>query len=325
MANFHTATRIDPARTANKNLHDWTDRFFEKDNAEFLAEVARSLKDQTEPKAAAKGPKQYVIDAGGVAAIGLIGEYGLTGQTLRRAQEFIRADRSPCYWSHAFLISTPLSAHPAVNRNPRKSAWIWESSLEPAAQFTAFMERNGVSARRISDYAEGGFDACEGHSVPNIGIIAFGLTKEEREAILARADDPHVDQLHYDLLGLLGNWYGYITDTATKPNPLASGQALFSSAYLQLAYDAAGIDLALGAHQRNVAPEHIWQASKWLYAEYRVSGPKQEWVQRPVVGWYCIRDKYGLAAPFKEAEEHLPLRLSERIRCLEKRPRKTNK
>src|ERR1044072_2721989 len=35
----------------------------------------------------------------------------------------------------------------------------------------------------------------------------------EKEAILDRADDPDVDQLHYDISGLLGTWYAYLSLT----------------------------------------------------------------------------------------------------------------
>jgi hypothetical protein len=39
--------------------------------------------------------------------------------------------------------------------------------------------------------------------------------------------------------------------------PLAQGIGLFNASYLQLAYDAAGVNVAPGAQQRKLAPEHI--------------------------------------------------------------------
>src|SRR5213078_2838057 len=71
------------------------------DNAAFLAEVARRL--AAEPKS--KDPEAPTIDATGIGCIGLLGEYGLIGYGIRRAQELVRADSAPSYWSHAFLLA----------------------------------------------------------------------------------------------------------------------------------------------------------------------------------------------------------------------------
>ncbi len=115
--------------------------------------------------------------------------------------------------------------------------------------------------------------------------------------MLDRADDPDVDQLRYDVLGLLGTWYAYITNQADQRNPLGAGQAVRCSAYVQLAYDAAGIDLAPGAHQRNTSPEDIWQPAKVLHAAFRATDERGAQVPRPIAGWYCVRDDACVIVP----------------------------
>lgn len=308
MANINTAIRYVPgAKAKPKELVDLTRQFRRRDNADFLAEVAERLGALSKEK----GPAGTGFDPGGVACIGLIGEYGLIGYTIRRAQELIRVDHMPSYWSHAFLITGPLSTNAATNRAAGDSAWIWESTLEPATIFNHFVNRNGVGPRRIGDYAAATFDLFAPHSVPNIAVLAIGLTPAERTAILDRADDPNVDQLRYDIAGLLGTWYAYVTNQANNPNPLATGHAIYCSAYVQLAYDAAGIDLAPGAHQRNTAPEHLWQALKYLQASFRVSDPATDKLEpRPLMGWYCIRDPACLVAP---VDVRLPRTMTELI------------
>jgi len=311
MGNFNTAIRFLPGAKRAPTLVDLTRPFLKRDNAQFLARVAQSL----DKLSHTSWPGGVGVDRGGVACIGLIGEYGLIGYTIRRAQEVIRVDRTPSYWSHAFLAYSPLSTDPGVNRHPKRSGWIWESTLEPAVGFSSFVERNGVSVRRISDYTQASFDPFAAHCVPNIAILAIALTEEERKAILDRADDPNADQLRYDLAGLLGTWYAYITNPADRPNPLSAGSGVFSSAYVQLAYDAAGIDLAPGAHQRNTCPEHLWQAARRLGPMFRASDADGHRIERPVVGWYCIRDKACVAAP---VDAEIPATLRDAMKQLER-------
>jgi len=310
MSNINTAIRYVSGATKSPTLSDLTSRFRQKDNAAFYAEVARRL------KSAAKrpGPGGTGFDAGGVACIGLLGEYGLLGYGIRCAQEAFRTDHSPSYWSHAFLISTALNEDERVNRSAKQSPWIWESTLEPATLFTRLVDRNGVGPRRIADYARADFDLFCPHCVPNVAVLAIGLTPEERKAMLDRADDPDVDQLHYDITGLLGTWYAYLTDRASQPNPLSLGHGIFCSAYVQLAYEAAGIDLAPGAHQRNTSPEHIWQAFKYLEATCQILDAETNRLSpRPMMGFYCVRDRACVLAP---VEVEVPRGLRKMISAL---------
>ncbi len=299
MAGIQTALRYDPTqKEPNERLNDLSKEFRSQDNAAFLAEVARRLKKVQVPK----GSPPIAKD--GVACIGLMGEYGLIGYAIRRGQEILRVDHTPSYWSHAFLLSSPLSEDAAVNRDEKRSPWIWESTLEPASLASSFANRNGVGPRRLADYARHDYHLFSPHCVPNIGVIAIGLTEEERKSILDRADDPDVDQLHYDLSGLLGTWYAYITNTAHQPNPIGAGNGVYCSAYVQLAYDAAGIDLAPGAHLRNTSPEHLWQGARYLHGTFRYTDPKTHKVSpRPVVGWFCIRDAACVILPIDPDEK----------------------
>ena len=334
MGNLNTAIRYLPSAGRNVEVRDLSKQFLEKDNAEFLAAVATDLRDKA--RSAAFGP---YLDPEGRGCIGLIGEYGLIGYTIRRAQELIRVDHGPSYWSHAYLHAGGFSTDARVNRDPGRSPWIWESTLEPATLFNRFTDRNGVGPRRFADYARADFDFFAPHSVPNIAVLAIGMTEKERAAVLDRADDADVDQLNYDIAGLLGVWYLYVTNRAEQRNPLGAGTAVFCSAYVQLAYDAAGIDLAPGAHQRNTAPEHLWQTVRYLgsrvsrlpasstSAEARRAprGARTRRIvtplaDRPVLGWYCVRDKACVLAPV-DLDEKLkaPRRLTEAIALAESR------
>jgi hypothetical protein len=295
MPNINTAIRyLQDAVVDSETVVNLSDEFRSRDNASFFARVATELK----KKAEKPGPAGTQFDPGGIAAIGLSGEFGLIGYTIRRAQELIRVDHTPSNWSHAFLFASALSEDAATMRSQLNSPWIWESSLEPSPVFNRFADLNGVSPRRLADFRHSKFRFFAAHNVPNVAVIAIALTPEEREKVLHRAADPDVDQLHYDIQALRGAWFVHLSDRASHRNPLIDGIPVFSSAYVQLAYGAVGIDLAPGAHQRNTAPEHIWQAVKYLSQSFQVPDPKTGALEpRPVAAWYCLRDETGMMWP----------------------------
>lgn len=289
---INTAVRFRATGAPKSPVADVTPKFRSADNAAFLAYVAGELAALSKKF----GPEEPGFDAGGVGCFGLLGEYGLIGYGIRQAQKLVRVDHLPSCWSHAFLFAQPLSTKATALRDPDTSPFIWESTLEPASLFNKFVDRNGVGPRHIGDYAPADFDLLREHSVPNMAVIAIGMTAKEREAVMERASQPDVDRLRYDISGLLGVWYAFLTNRASLPNPLADGRGIFCSAYVQLAYDAAGIDLAPGAHQRNTSPEHLWQGAKYFSDMYTWIGPEGK-KQRPVYGWCVLRDPAGIVAP----------------------------
>lgn len=302
MTNVNTALRYMPGATWNEDLVDLTEAYRDRDNADFLAGVAEALGGLRDRKRAGA-----VIAKDGVACIGLLGSYGLDGYRLRRAQEAVRFDRMPSYWSHAFLIAGPLSADPEVNRDPERSAWIWESTLRPGRPGSLMDQWIGASPRRVADYANTAFSPDAGEAVPNMAVIAIALTDEERERVLFFGDRPDVDQLNFDLKELQSTWFHYLRADARASNPLADGHAIHSAAYVQSAYDAAGVELAPGAVQRNVTPEHIWAAATFMADRFRIPDPKRSrLVERRVRGWYVTRDTAAVPLP---TDRRMPLTL----------------
>lgn len=291
MPNVNTVLRYLPGAEPNANLVDLSAEFRGKSNAAFIGHVAGELK----ALAQSGSPAGTKVDDGGVAAIVLAGGYGLVGYRLRRAQEVIRLDGTPSHWSHAALVATPLD--PRGTRRGLRATWVWESTIEPAAEFNLYAERSGASPRRLSDYAVARYEAGRPHCVPNIAVIALALTPAERRSVLEYADNPDIDRMRYDLPELLAAWYGWVLSGGAVPNPLTQGVAMPSAAYVQLAYDAAGIDLGLGGQQPNVTPEHIWQSAKYLGDWCRVTGDDGTLHVRPMHGWYCVRDRACRVAP----------------------------
>jgi hypothetical protein len=309
MSNLSTATRYLANAVQNPELLDLCPAFKAKDNADFLAEVARRLsarqREQRSSNERGRGKRaraapaeEREVAADGVLTIGLIGEYGPLGYALRRAQEVLRFDRTPSHWSHAFLFLDPLRPSAASLRDPERSPRVLEATLNPgesASRLFAF--RNGVNVRRFSDFARARFDAGSARSAPNIAVLCLALSTAERAAIRERALRPEADLLAYDLPDLLGNWFHFALSLGKRKNPLLRGVAMPSASYAQLAYDAAGIDLSPGATQRNSAPEHFWQAVRYLYPMFEAPDPEGNLVRRAAIGFHCVREPECLLAP----------------------------
>jgi len=291
---------MSPSRNPNTALVDLSKKFARKDNAEFFAEVRQRIdaldlpplpREDTTESALEEKRKKRSFRLGGRAAIGLIGEYGMIGYGVRRAQELLRFDRTPSYWSHAFLFYDEIPADAKAIRSPSKSPVIWESSVDlvggpiPQARMV-----NGVGPRPLADYAYARYNVLKHHCVPNVAVVVFALSEEEIQQILDRASSPNTDRLRYDFLGVLGTWLAYLLNRASMPNPLSQGDAVYCSAYVQMAYEAIGLDLSIGAHQRNTAPEHIWQAAKWYHDVFSQVG-------FPVAGYWCVRDPTAQLLP----------------------------
>src|SRR5262245_55249105 len=152
MDRLYTAVRYDPEAKRNVEIKDLTAEFRRKDNASFLAKVTEDL---IELKKGAEG--EWFADSG-AGCIGLIGEYGFIGAAIRQAQSLIRVERDPSLWSHSFLIHGGLTDDEKRNRHKSLSAWLWESTLEPATPFNHSVLRDGVGARHIGDYSFAGFN-----------------------------------------------------------------------------------------------------------------------------------------------------------------------
>jgi hypothetical protein len=267
---------------------DLTRKFLKSDNAAFLAAVAKELSTLTAPDTA--DVPGHAID--GEMAIGLIGSYGLTGYGLRRSQEIVRLDRGPSYWSHAFLFNGGLTNDEKLLRG-ETSPWLLECTLRPTSSLSDALYRDGVMPRRLAEYAPADFDWYRANSVPNMAVISVGLTQAERQEVRKAALAPQTARQRIGLAALAGQWFHYLNDEGELRNPLTLGQPVHSAAYVQLAYAAANVDLAPGAAQNTVAPEHFWGLAKYLQSLSLYRDPKTSTLKpRPIRIWTCIRDPY---------------------------------
>jgi hypothetical protein len=276
----------------NKGATDLTRKFRNGDNSQFLAFVAQQLKDIKPAKA--ESPSHA---ADGTLAIALLGCYGMFGYGLRRSQEVIRLDRGPSYWSHALIFPDGFAEDKKAGKGDA-GPWVLEAALHPPGKLNDWVYRDGVAPRRFSDYSDPQFTWQNATSTPNIAVISVAQTAAERDLIRYAALHPETARLQYDFLGLAGHWFSYLTNRPEVKNPLSEGQPIPASAYVQMAYSAAKIDLAPSSLPTIATPEHFWSfATQVANRSVFWSAQTNVLSRRDVRVWSCIRDPHCMMAP----------------------------
>ena len=252
MRNSH-ATEKNPA------VEDWSDGYRQKGNSHFFAAALTALADKN-------------VGNGGLMLIGLLGQRDIPGVTLRNAQAVLRWDLRPSLWSHAFLIADRTGA------NSIKKTKILEVPLHPRDGTFPRPEDNAVHETELRFYENWRIDA-------DAALLAVSMTDEEADLVAERARDYNVDRLRYNFWETLGIWQSYLWASGGRQNPLREAIPIFSSAYVEMAFEAIHFDITPGASERNSAPEHIWNAALWWHQ------PIQEMYQRKISGFCVLRDK----------------------------------
>lgn len=253
--------RNSQATEKNPAIDDWSDRYQQKKNSQFFSDALAAL---------AKIPEGGGND--GLMVIGLLGQRDIPGVMLRNAQAVLRWDLRPSLWSHAFLIAERRGGSPV------KKTRILEVPIQPRDGSFPRPEDNAVHETELSYYDDRRVDA-------NVALLAVSMTDTEADSVVERARDYNVDRLRYNFWDTLGIWQSYLWATGGRQNPLREAIPIFSSAYIEMAFEAIHFDITPGASERNSAPEHIWNAALWWHK------PMSEMYQRQITGFYVLRDK----------------------------------
>jgi hypothetical protein len=249
------------SRSSSKNpkVKDWTTSYRTKGNSQFFADAFRALSKDGDGN-------------GGLMMIGLIGQRDIPGHTLRTAQSVLRWDARPSLWSHAFLIADRMDrAASNLAKTP-----VLEVTLHPRDGQFPTPETNGVMRGTLGAYDERIVDA-------NVALLAVKMSDKEAKQVRERAENYNVDRIRYNLWETLGTWQGYLWAQGARPNPLREGVPIFSSSYVEMAYEAINLDLTPGASERNSAPEHLWNAALWWHEAFQEEG-------HPISGCCVLRD-----------------------------------
>ena len=247
------------ATEKNNAIEDWSDDYQKKNNTQFFAAALAAL--------AEKGAGND-----GLMAVGLLGQRDMPGVMLRNAQSVLRWDLRPSLWSHAFLIAE------RTGEKFDKKTPILEVPLHARDGSFPRPEDNAVHETELDVYDNPRREA-------NVALLAVEMKKDEAELVATRARDYNLDRLRYNFWDTLGIWQSYLWASGGRQNPLREAIPIFSSAYIEMAFEAIQFDITPGASERNSAPEHIWNAALWWH------GPMKEMYKREIRGFYVLRDE----------------------------------
>lgn len=173
--------------------------------------------------------------------VGLVGASHFFDVGIKRAQRAVNPNKLDSQWSHAFLLQgTRLD----------NQQWLMESDVDIAGRNVRF----GVQENRIDKY----FDE---KTYPILAILDFKLTQEQVETIIKAGLDLIAQQWKYSLRELLGTLVALPSRRLRRrPNLFQKDRSLYCSAFVQHLYHKINYDFAPDTHEKNTAPEHIFQA-----------------------------------------------------------------
>ncbi|MEA2735437.1 MAG: hypothetical protein QOE14_1888, partial [Humisphaera sp.] len=209
----------------------------------------------------------------GTMLIGLVGSRDFPGVALRQAQSMLRWDMSPSLWSHAFLIAGPPEKKGDVGSTP-----ILEVTLHDRAGHFPEPEKNGVNKGYLRHYASPVVDA-------NVALISVSMKASELKLVAERANDANFERVRHDFFRLIGTWQCYLWSFGAGANPLVEGFPMAAARYVEMAFEAIGVDITPGASERNSAPEHLWNTARWWDKNFKKMYKKE------LSGLYVLRDK----------------------------------
>lgn len=236
-----TVMRHSGSNAPSDGVVDLTDDYAgtDKDNLDFFMEALALLKKKR-------------VGNGGKMVIGLVGERDLIGVTLRQAQSVVRFDRRPSKWSHAFLIAGAIPD----NKDDMANVKVLEVTMSPRGGAMADPNSNGLTIGRLGNYVSPVVTA-------NVAVIAVKMTDKEADAVFEKATHPNRDRGRYNLWDSLSIWQGYYWAQGHRPNPLEEGFPMFSSSYVEYAYEGIDLDVTPSASERNSTPDHLYNAARW--------------------------------------------------------------
>lgn len=257
------------ATRRNTKVGNWTKWAGRKNNLEYFRQALQTM------------TTEFGVGNQGWMTIGLVGSRDLPGVALRQAQSVLRWDRRPSYWSHAFLLAEPWDGTSNVAQLP-----ILEVPIHARTGEFPKPERNGLCEEgTLGLYKDRELDAnvalltvCQVRDTdtpPEAEASRFKpLAEADVQKVAERARHPNSDRLRYDLWESLCAWQRYLWSDGEARNPLRTGVPVCASAYVEMAFEAIGLDLVPGASERNSAPEHIWNAALWWHQREAYAQPE---------------------------------------------------
>jgi hypothetical protein len=170
--------------------------------------------------------------------VGLSGGVTLIDKAIARAERHLDDEGRWSLWSHAFLFQ---------GRRPDGHHWVIESDLQIHRRHI----RLGVQENRVTKYFDENF-------YTTLAVIDFGLAEAQIATLVREGLELVANRERYSLRELVGTLIALRhPELRGRGNLLAREKSIYCSAFVQLLFRKAGIDLAPGVDAKNTTPEDI--------------------------------------------------------------------
>jgi hypothetical protein len=170
--------------------------------------------------------------------VGLSGGVTLIDKAIGRAERHLDAEGRWSLWSHAFLFQ---------GRRPDGYHWVIESDLQIHRRHI----RLGVQENRVTKYFDENF-------YTTLAVLDFGLAEAQIATLVREGLELVANRERYSLRELVGTLIALRhPELRGRGNVLAREKSIYCSAFVQLLFRKAGIDLSPGVDAKNTTPEDI--------------------------------------------------------------------
>jgi len=170
--------------------------------------------------------------------VGLTGGVTLIDKAIGRAERHLDDEGRWSLWSHAFLFQ---------GRRPDGYHWVIESDLQIHRRHI----RLGVQENRVTKYFDENF-------YTTLAVLDFGLAEAQIATLVREGLELVANRERYSLRELVGTLIALRhPELRGRGNVLAREKSIYCSAFVQLLFRKAGIDLSPGVDAKNTTPEDI--------------------------------------------------------------------
>ena len=170
--------------------------------------------------------------------VGLSGGVTLIDKAIGRAERHLDDEGRWSLWSHAFLFQ---------GRRPDGYHWVIESDLQIHRRHI----RLGVQENRVTKYFDENF-------YTTLAVLDFGLAEAQIATLVREGLELVANRERYSLRELVGTLIALRhPELRGRGNVLAREKSIYCSAFVQLLFRKAGIDLSPGVDAKNTTPEDI--------------------------------------------------------------------
>ena len=186
--------------------------------------------------------KGFLERYGQTGRIGITGGTEITHRFVRFGQFSVSQDKRMSLWSHVVIFS-----------KERGDFFIYESDAS-LVRDNGFV-RTGAQRNPAEKY-------YSSKKWEYFAVLDFHLNEDQTDAVIGACKRMIEDRIRYPVVGLVNTGVHYILGLAGKRAQAKSPRSMFCSAFVQRAFQEAGVRFHPEIPFQHLGPEHIWQSKE---------------------------------------------------------------